>query len=115
MQNIDLTTYDCIFIGRQINNEILQDFDSFQRLLNNIKKDFNPKLLQNNINIDKIMKDEKFSFNNNNLNELLLLNNKSKGIEISINNRYIKTNVIPLQTFCLYGTKSFLKENIVLK
>ena len=53
---------------RQINNETLQDFDSFQRLLNNIKKDFSPKLLQNNINIDKIMKDEKFSFNNNNLN-----------------------------------------------
>ena len=84
LQNIDLTTYDYIFTGRQINNEILQDFDSFQRLLNNIKKDFNPKLLQNNINCDKIMKDEKFSFNNNNLNELLLINNnKSKDIEIS--------------------------------
>ena len=53
LQNIDLTTYDYIFTGRQINNEILQDFDTFQRLLNNIKKDFSPKLLQNNININK--------------------------------------------------------------
>ena len=68
IHNIDLTTYDYIFIGRQINNEILQDFDSFKRLLNNIKKDFNPKVLQNNINIENLIKDEKFCFNNNNLN-----------------------------------------------
>ena len=109
IQNIDLTTYDYIFIGRQINNEILQDFDSFKRLLNNIKKDFNPKVLQNNINIENLIKDEKFCFNNNNLNELLLIdNNKSKEIEISINNRYIKTKN-SYNFYNLYGTKSFFK------
>ena len=75
LQNIDLTTIDYIFIGRKIKNEILQDFDSFKRLLNNIKKDFNPKILKNNVNIESIKNDGKFCFNNNNLNELLLINN----------------------------------------
>ena len=111
IHNLDLTTYDYIFMDRKINNETLHNFDSFKELLNNIKKKFNPKILQNNADIENIKKEGKFSFNNNNLTELLLINNiKDNEIEISINNKYIKTNANNLmQFFNIYATKSFFK------
>ena len=112
LQNIDLTTYDYMFIGRKIQNEIIQDFESFKILLKKIKTQFNPKILQNNINFENIKKEGKFSFNNSNLTELILIDNNmaNKHIEISINNKYIKTGNSNLnQYFTLYGTKSIFK------
>ena len=113
IQNIDLTTYDYLFNGREMHGITLQDFDSFKTLLNNIKKEFNPKLLQNNINFENIEKSGKFSFNNSNITELIILNDneneKKNNIEISINNRYLKTNKNSFKNVNLYCTKSFFK------
>ena len=109
LQNIDLTTYDYLFLGREINKIRIQDFNSFILLLNNIKKKFIPSILKNNINFEKIKKDGKFSFKNNNLTDLMLIEKNKKNIEISINSRYIKTNGLVKEKYNLYGTKSFFK------
>ena len=95
LNNIDLSTYDFIFLGRQINKVTLQGFDSFITLLKNIKSTFNPSLFQNNFNIENITKEGKFSFKNNNITDLLLVNGKYKDnndidIDQSINSRYLK-------------------------
>ena len=60
IQNIDLYTYDHIFVGREINNTIIQDFNSFLQLLKTIKNEYNPKLLKSNDNIEEIKKEGKF-------------------------------------------------------
>ena len=121
IQNIDLNAYDFIFAGRKIYNTCLTGFASFQTLLTNIKNTFNPYLLLNNINIDNIIQNGKFSFNKNNLTELHLYNSNDnndskkknnkfmKDVEISINNRYIKTKNCRVKHFNFYGTKSFFK------
>ena len=98
-----------MFIGRTIHNISLEDFSSFQKLLNNIKNTFNPKLLQNNINIEDITQKGKFSFTNNKLTEIIPINNKDKKfVEISINNKYIKTKSGKTY-YNFYATKSFFK------
>ena len=61
IHNIDLTTYDFIFVGRQFLNNTVQDFESFIQLLKNIKNKFNPKLLKSNNNIENVKKDGKIS------------------------------------------------------
>ena len=110
IQNIDLTTYNYIFVGRQFSGTIVQDFDSFIQLLNNIKKRYNPKLFKINNYIENIKKDGKFPLNNNNLTNLISFNKiKPKNIEISINNRYIKTYELNNKYINFYGTKSFFK------
>ena len=109
INNIDLTTYDYMFIGRTIHNISLEDFSSFKKLLNNIKNTFNPKLLQNNINIEDISQKGKFSFTNNNLTEIIPINKKDKKfVEISINNKYIKAKSGKTY-YNFYATKSFFK------
>ena len=45
LQNIDLTLYDYIFLNRQFGNYKIDDFASFQRLLEEIKKKYKPNLL----------------------------------------------------------------------
>ena len=115
LNNIDLSTYDFIFLGRQINKVTLQGFDSFITLLKNIKSTFNPSLFQNNFNIENITKEGKFSFKNNNITDLLLVNGKYKDnndidIDQSINSRYLKIkNIIFEKSYNFYGTKSFFK------
>ena len=107
--NIELTTYDFIFVGRQISNTTIQDYGSFIELLKNIKKKFNPKLLKANNNIENIKKEGKISLCNNNLTNLVLFNKKLKNSEISIRNRYIKTYYLGNKFINFYATKSFFK------
>ena len=61
LQNIDLNTYDYIFLDRQICNKIIQDFASFKLLISEIKKKFKPELL-NYRNIQTIKSEGKFCF-----------------------------------------------------
>ena len=114
LQNIDLTTYDYMFMKRKILNESIHDFESFKTLLNKIKSQFKPELLQNNINLKIIQKEGKFCFNKSNLTELILINDKDKeNIDISINSKCIKAEVrddnSSHNNYFLYGTKSFFK------
>ena len=78
INNIDLTTYDLIFVGRQFSGTSVQDFESFIKLLKNIKNKYNPNLLNSNNNIENIKKSGKISLTNNNLTNLVLFNKKLK-------------------------------------
>ena len=108
INNIDLTTYDLIFVGRQFSDTSTQDFESFIKLLKNIKNKFNPNLLKSNNNIENI-RNGKISLTNNNLTNLVLFNKKLKNTEISINSRYIKTLYLGNIFINFYATKSFFK------
>ena len=108
IQNFGLTTYDCIFMGRKFFNTITEDYKSFIKLLNSIKNQYNPKMLQKNYNIEEIKEEGKIYFNNNNLTDLIPLNN-SKEYEISINHKYISTGELNGKCINFYGTKSFFK------
>ena len=110
IQNIDLTTYNFIFMGRHFSGEIVQDFDSFIKLLNNIKKKYNPKLFNINNYIEDVKKEGKLPLNNNNLTNLIPFNKiKPKNIDVSINNRYLRTYQLKNNYINFYGTKSFFK------
>ena len=111
IQNIGLTTYNYIFLGREIlSNKIVQDFESFTTTLKEIKNKFNPKILKNKFDAEIIKKEGKFSFNNSNITELIPLNKKDKNnYEISINCRYLKTWDIKKESINFYSTKCFFK------
>ena len=92
IKNIELDTYDYIFVGRQFYEGNVQDFSSFIQYLNNIKSKYNPLLMKNDDISETIKKEGKFSFTNDNITRLISLHKKrNKNIEISINTRYIKT------------------------
>ena len=63
LQNIDLTTYNNIFANFQFSDILIEDFDSFLKLLDNIKNEFKPELLKF-YDIQTIKNDGKFSFIN---------------------------------------------------
>ena len=107
LTNIDLTTYDYIFMVRQICNKTLQDFSSFKELVVDIKKKFKPELLEYK-DIKTIQSEGKFCFNKYNITKLLPLNRqKIKTYNISLNSKYIRNldskSIYPY----LYLTKSF--------
>ena len=109
LTNIDLTTYDYIFMVRQICNKTLQDFSSFKELVVDIKKKFKPELLEYK-DIKTIQSEGKFCFNKYNITKLLPLNRqKIKTYNISLNSKYIRNldskSIYPY----LYLTKSFFK------
>ena len=109
LQNLDLTTYDYIFLDRQLCNTTIQDFSSFNELINEIKKKFKPDLL-NSRNIQKIKSEGKFSFNKYNITKLICLHDKKiKNLEISINSKYILTNNIKTQNVHFLASKSIFK------
>ena len=110
IQNIDLTTYNYIFLDRFLSNRTLQDFESYIKLLKDIKNKYNSKMLINNNNIEIIKKEGKFPLNNYNLTELVpfIKNNKTK-FETSINTRYIKTFDCKKNYINFYGSKCFFK------
>ena len=58
LQNIDLTTYNNIFANYKFSDILIQDFDSFLQLLDNIKKEYKPELL-NYYNIQSIINEGK--------------------------------------------------------
>ena len=62
LQNIDLTTYNNIFANFYFSDILIEDFDSFLKLLDNIKNEFKPELLKF-YDIQTIKNDGKFSFN----------------------------------------------------
>ena len=110
IQNIDLTTYDLIFVGRKINNVIIEDFNSFLQLLITIKNKYNPNILKSNANLEEIKKEGKFDLNNSGITNLILFNNKSlRDVEISINSRYIKSDDLRNEFINFYASKSFFK------
>ena len=61
LQNVELTTYDYVFVGSQFYNTTIQDFESFTKLLRSIKNKFKPSLFKGNYNIQNINKEGKFS------------------------------------------------------
>ena len=89
LQNVELTTYDYIFVGRKLLNTTIQDFESFTKLLRSIKNKFKPSLFKANYNIQNIKKEGKFSITSDNLTNLIIINKKDKKAEISINTSYI--------------------------
>ena len=109
-QNIDLTTYDYIFVGRQFSEDTVQDFSSFIQYLNNIKSKYNPSFMKINDISEANKKEGKFSFTHDNLTKLISFNKKkNKNIEISINNKYIKTYNLDNKYINFYTSKSFFK------
>ena len=109
LQNIDLNTYDYIFLDRQICNKIIQDFASFKLLISEIKKKFKPELL-NYRNIQTIKSEGKFCFNKFNITKIIsFYDKKLKDLEISVNNKYITANDIKNKNAYFYITKSFFK------
>ena len=62
LQNLDLATYDYIFLDRQLCQKTIQDFASFKELIQEIKQIYEPQLL-NNKNILSIKVEGKFCFN----------------------------------------------------
>ena len=112
VQNIDLTTYDYIFAGRQFLEGPIQDFCSFIQYLNNIKSKYNPSLMYNSDINKTIKKEGKFSLTHDNITKLILFQKKkNKNIEISNNARYIKINDLEYKAnyINLYATKSLFK------
>ena len=92
LQNISLTTYDCIFLGRQFNTEVTQDFSSFLEILEKIQQKYK-KNIMNTANISNIKEEGKFSLNVDNITKIIPFNEKSlKNFKISINSKYIKTS-----------------------
>ena len=110
IQNTDLTTYNYIFVGRQFYEGTVQDFSSFIKYLNNIKSKYNPSLMKNNGISENIKKEGKFSFTSDNITKLISFHKKrNKNIEISTNNRYIKTYKLNNNYINFYTTKSLFK------
>ena len=111
LQNIDLPTYDIIFSNRQFGNKIIEDYTSFKTYLEEIKKQFKPELLyNNNISIENIKKEGKFCLDKYNVAKISSFNgNKYKNLEISINNRYIKTKDTKVKLRQFFITKSIFK------
>ena len=112
IQNIDLTTYDYIFAGRQFLEGTIQDFCSFIQYLNSIKSKYNPLLMKNNDINETIKKEGKFSLTHDNITKLILFQKKkNKNIEISNNTRYIKIYDLEYKDnyINLYATKSLFK------
>ena len=110
IQNFDLTTYDYIFIGSQFSDNTIQDFKSFTNYLNNIKNKYISAISKKNNNIESIKNDGKFSFNNSNITNLISFSHKkNKNIEISINNRFLKSYNLSDKLINFYGTKTFFK------
>ena len=108
LQNIELATYDYIFVGRNFLNTTIQDFESFINQLKSIKNKFNPSLFKVNKNIENIKKEGKFSISNSNITNLVMFNKKDEEAEISINTSYIKI-LKSKKYFTFYTTKSILK------
>ena len=110
IQNIDLITYDYIFVGRQYYEGAIQDFSSFIQYLNNIKSKYNPSLMKNSKINETIKKEGKFSFSHDNITKLISFDKKrNKNIEISINTRCIKTYKLDKNYINFYTTKSLFK------
>ena len=86
IQNLDLATYDYIFINRQILNSTIHDFNSFEKLIEDLEKQFKPEVLYSN-DINEIKKEGKFSLNKYNITNLISFNEKN--IELSINTKYV--------------------------
>ena len=108
LQNVELTTYDYIFVGRKLLNTTIQDFESFTKLLRSIKNKFKPSLFKANYNIQNIKKEGKFSITSDNLTNLIIINKKDKKAEISINTSYINISDTK-NPFIFYTTKSIFK------
>ena len=109
LQNLDLATYDYIFLDRQFCQKTIQDFASFKELIQEIKQIYEPQLL-NNKNILSIKVEGKFCFNKYNITKLLSFNEKKiKNLEISSNSRYIRTRDIKYKCCHFYTTKTFFK------
>ena len=108
LQNVELTTYDYIFVGRKLLNTTIQDFESFTKLLRSIKNKFKPSLFKANYNIQNIKKEGKFSITSDNLTNLIIINKKDKKAEISINTSYINISDTK-NSFIFYTTKSIFK------
>ena len=110
IQNIDLETYDYIFVGRQNLEGSVQDFNSFIQYLNNIKRKYNPSLMKNIDINENIKKEGKFSLTYDNITKLISFHKKrNKNIEISTNTRYIKTFNLGNNYINFYTTKSLFK------
>ena len=109
LQNLDLTTYDYIFLDRQLCNTTIQDFSSFNELIKEIKNKYKPDLL-NSHNIQKIKSEGKFSLNKYNITKLICFHDKKvKNLEMSINSKYILTNDIKFQNVHFFASKSIFK------
>ena len=106
LQNLDLNTYDEIFLDRQLFGQTLQDFAAFKELQDSIKKQYNPELLTQQ-NIQAIKEEGKFSLNKYNITRLKPLNDvKFKNSKMSINNKYIYSDS---KFSYFYMTKSIFK------
>ena len=109
LQNIGLDTYDIIFANRQFVNSKVEDFNSFKAVLKEIKNEFKPELLYNK-NILSIKKEGKFCLDKYNFAKMLPFKEKNfKNLEISINNRYIKTTDTTLKLRKFYINTSIFK------
>ena len=109
LQNIGLSFYDIIFSNRQLGNSNIEDFTSFKTLLQQIKQQFKPELLYNK-NITTIKKEGKFFLDKYNLAKMVPFSRKIfKNLEISINNRYIKTRDINIKSRQFYINASIFK------
>jgi len=107
--NIDLTTYDYIFIGQRFLKNTVQDFNSFIQYLNSIKRKYNPSLMMKS-DISETIKEGKFSLTHDNITKLISFHNKKdKNTEISTNTRYIKTSKLDKNYINFYITKSLFK------
>ena len=118
VQNIDLTTYDYIFAGRQFLEGAIQDFCSFIQYLNNIKSKYNPSLMYNSDINETIKKEGKFSLTHDNITKLILFQKKKIKIlryqimqDIS---KYMILNIKP--NILIYMQQNpYSKESIVSK
>ena len=108
LQNIDLSFYDSIFSNFQFGNIIIEDFTSFKVLLQDIKKQFKSDLLYNQ-NISSIQKEGKFCFDKYNLAKIVPFCGKILNLEISINNKYIKTKDISIKYRQFFINSSIFK------
>ena len=109
LQNIGFNTFDLIFSNRQFGNSKIEDFNSFKALLEEIKLQFKPKLLYNK-NISVIKKEGKFCLDKYNFAKIVPFKEKNlKNLEISINNRYIKTKDIKAKLRQFYINTSIFK------
>ena len=109
IHNLDLVTYDYIFMNRQILNSTIQDFISFKRLVEDLEKQFRPEML-NSSNIKDFKEQGKFSFNRYNITNLISPSgNNNKNIELSINSKYVHCLNIKFKEGIFYLSKSIFK------
>ena len=109
LQNIGLNTFDIIFSDYQFGNSKVEDFTTFKSILREIKNQFKPELLYNK-NISTIKKEGKFCLDKYNLTKMVPFKQKNfKNLEISINNRYIKTLDIKSKLRQFYINTSIFK------